>query len=172
MASGCVTVPAGSVMVCATGKLSLQVATAMPAEGCWPGMPICASYVVPGSSSTRLPRHSLFDGSYHMLRPERNDASPCLRKITAQPSAPGFDGGVQYRPIDSKVGTPRAPLIGRPETPVTVGVGVGVGVTVGVGVGDGVAVGVTVGVGVGDGVAVGVTVGVGVAAEAFWIFTL
>src|SRR4029077_11185071 len=48
-----------------------------------------------------------------MLRPWRNDASPLLRKITAQPAEPGFDGGVQYRPIDSNVATARAPIVGR-----------------------------------------------------------
>src|SRR5207253_11017741 len=65
--------------------------------------------ILPGSSSTRLPRHSLLLASYHMSRPCLKPESPCLRKITEQPAAPGLDGGVQYRPIDSNVGTPRAP---------------------------------------------------------------
>ena len=95
MRSGVVRVPAGSVITWPSGYVSLQVATEIPALGDWPGMPICTSYVVPGSSITRLPRHSLLFESYHMLRPGRNDESPLFRKITEQPSAPGFDGGVQ-----------------------------------------------------------------------------
>src|SRR5579859_293426 len=90
-------VPAGSVIVCAIGSwsVSAHVLTERPALGDWPGMPICTSYVVPGSSSTRLPRHSPLLGSYHMFRPWRNDESPDLRKMTAQPSAPGLVVGFQ-----------------------------------------------------------------------------
>src|SRR4051812_17557578 len=81
-----------------------------------------------------------------MSRPWRHALSPTLRKITGQPAEPGFELGFQYRPIDSKVATPRAPLAGRPLVGVGVGVGegVGVGVGLGVGVGDGLGVGVTV----------------------------
>src|SRR5215210_2572824 len=131
MASGCVTVPAGSVIVCATGYCSLQVVATRPALGAWPGMAICTSYCVPGCSSTSEPRHSLLRASYHMSRPCRHEESPTLRKMTGQPAEPGFDGGVQYRPMELNVVTARAPLVGTLETAVT---GAGVGVTVGVGV--------------------------------------
>ncbi|TMH27649.1 MAG: hypothetical protein E6H63_10280 [Betaproteobacteria bacterium] len=60
--------------------------------------------------------------------------------------------GFQYRPIDSNVGTARAPFAGRPELGVGVGVGLGVGEGVGLGVGEGV------GLGVGEGVGLGVAV--------------
>src|SRR5258708_39288383 len=109
---------AGSVMVCAIGKFSLQVATVRPFLNDWPGRPIWTSYGVPGWSSTRLPRHSLLRESYHMSRPSRHALSPCLRNCTLQPLelAPGL---VQYRPTEWNVGTPFTPVlsvgIGPPE---------------------------------------------------------
>src|SRR3954453_13541470 len=79
-----------------------------------------------------------------MSRPWGHRRCPPLRKRTGQPAEPGFELGFQYRPIDSNVATPRAPLAGRPLVGVGVGVGVGDGVGLGVGDGVGVGVGVTV----------------------------
>src|SRR5437588_4498139 len=85
-----------------------------------------------------------------MSRPWRHALSPALRNCTGQLAT--LAEGFQYRPIDSNVGTARAPFAGRPELGVGVGVGLGVGEGVGIGVGDGV------GLGVGESVGLGVVV--------------
>ena len=85
-----------------------------------------------------------------MSRPWRHALSPALRNCTGQLAT--LAEGFQYRPIDSNVGTARAPFAGRPELGVGVGVGLGVGEGVGLGVGEGV------GLGVGEGVGLGVAV--------------
>src|SRR5678815_519463 len=101
---------AGRVMVCAIGKLSLQVATASPFLNDWPGRPICTSYCVPGCSMTMLPRHSELRESNHMSMASRHALSPCLRNCILQPLelAPGL---AQYMPIDWNVATPRTLLL-------------------------------------------------------------
>src|SRR5437870_1340050 len=77
-----------------------------------------------------------------MSRPWRHALSPALRNCTGQLAT--LAEGFQYRPIDSNVGTARAPFAGRPELGVGVGVGLGVGEGVGLGVGEGVGLGVGV----------------------------
>src|SRR5678809_417043 len=83
----------------ATGKRSLQVVVVMRAPE------TSISYFVPGSSCTRLPRHSRLRASYQSGKPSRHAESPAFLNLTGQSFG---EEGVQYRPIDSKVGTARS----------------------------------------------------------------
>src|SRR6185503_9122904 len=71
-----------------------------------------------------LPRHSLLRESYHIARPFFHADSPALRYCTLQPALPGFDGGFQYRPSDSKVAIAWVLVDGSVSPPVPDGGGV------------------------------------------------
>src|SRR5690348_6434647 len=77
--------------------VSAQVVAVKDGVNAWPGRPTCISYVVPGESCTRLPRHSLLRESYHMARPGFHVVSTSLnlRYWIWHPAAPGFVPGTQ-----------------------------------------------------------------------------
>src|SRR6266850_3968026 len=93
--------PLATLTVRAIGKRSFQVLALKRAPPSW------ISYFVPGSSCTRLPRHSALRASNQSGSPSRHADSPAFLNWIAQPPAPGSAGGVQYTPIDSKVAIAR-----------------------------------------------------------------
>src|SRR6266850_1795146 len=93
--------PFATLTVRAIGKRSLHVFALKRAAPSW------ISYFVPGSSCTRLPRHSALRASNQSGRPSRHADSPDFLNWIGQPPGPGSEGGVQYTPMDSKVAIAR-----------------------------------------------------------------
>src|SRR5436309_9602849 len=85
----------------AIGKRSFHVLALKGVPPSW------ISYFVPGSSCTRLPRHSALRASNQSGSPSRHADSPDFLNWSGQPPGPGSAGGVQYTPIDSKVAIAR-----------------------------------------------------------------
>src|SRR2546428_11233244 len=80
----------------AMGKRSFQVLALKRALPSW------ISYFVPGSSCTRLPRHSALRASNHSGSPSRHADSPDFLNWIGQPPGPGSAGGGPYTPRDSE----------------------------------------------------------------------
>src|SRR5207237_6192632 len=93
--------PAVTLTVRTIGKRSFQVLALKRAPPSW------ISYFVPGSSCTKLPRHSALRASNQSGSPSRHADSPDFLNCMAQPPGPGSAGGVQYTPMDSKVAMAR-----------------------------------------------------------------
>src|SRR6266542_5331956 len=93
--------PLATLTVRAMGKRSFHVLALKRVLPSW------ISYFVPGSSCTRLPRHSALRASNQSGSPSRHADSPDFLNWIGQPPGPGSAGGVQYTPMDSKVAIAR-----------------------------------------------------------------